>query len=66
LSKRDEKFITRAELMERWRLGQTEIFNREKSGQLKPYKFSYKVVRYKLSDIIRIEEEAAKTRPEAV
>jgi hypothetical protein len=33
---------------------------KEKAGVLKPYHFSYKVLRYKLSDILAIEERAGK------
>jgi hypothetical protein len=37
-----------------------EIINREKSGDLKPlvHRFSYKMHRYKLSDIVALEEAA--------
>jgi len=38
----------------------SELHNREKAGVLKPYHFSYKVLRYKLSDILAIEEKAGK------
>jgi hypothetical protein len=55
----DEQFLTRDELRERWRLSLSELHNKEKAGVLKPYRFSYKIVRYKLSDILAIEQEAA-------
>jgi hypothetical protein len=60
LHPRDEQFLTRDELCARWRLSLSELHNKEKAGILKPYHFSYKIVRYKLSDILKIEEEAAK------
>ena len=37
----------------------SELHNKEAAGVLKPYRFSYKIVRYKLSDILAIEQEAA-------
>ena len=58
LHPRDEEFLTRDQLRVRWKLSLSELHNKEKAGILKPYHFSYKVVRYKLSDILRIEEEA--------
>jgi hypothetical protein len=60
LRERDERFLTREELCERWRLSISELRNKEKSHVLKPHHFSYKVIRYRLSDILEIEEEAAK------
>jgi hypothetical protein len=56
---RDEQFLTRDELLARWRLSLSELHNKEKAGVLKPYRFSYKILRYRLSDILAIEEKAA-------
>jgi predicted DNA-binding transcriptional regulator AlpA len=58
--RREDRFLSREELGARWGLSRTELVNREKAGLLRPYKLSYKVVRYRLSDILRIEEKAAK------
>jgi hypothetical protein len=60
MRRRDEQFLTREELRERWKLSLSELRNREKAGLLKPYQFSYKIVRYRLSDILAIEEQAAR------
>jgi hypothetical protein len=57
---RDEQFLTRDDLRARWRVSVSELHAKEKAGVLKPYHFSYKVVRYKLSDILEIEERAGK------
>jgi hypothetical protein len=57
---RDDEFLTRDQLRARWKVSLSELHNKEKAGVLKPYQFSYKVLRYKLSDILAIEEKAAK------
>jgi hypothetical protein len=64
INRRDEVFISRKQLADRWNLSMREIIAREKDGPLKElvYKFSYKVHRYRLSDIVRLEE-AAKVAP---
>lgn len=56
---RGERFISRQELAERWSISVREIIVREKSGALKPYRFSYKMTRFKLSDIVALEESAS-------
>jgi len=60
LRRREERFLSRQQLAERWSLSVREIINREKSGDLKPlvHRFSYKMHRYKLSDIVALEEAA--------
>ena len=60
LRQRDERFLSRQELAERWSLSIREIISREKHGVLKPYRFSYKGTRYRLSEVLMVEEEAAK------
>jgi hypothetical protein len=55
---RGERFLSRRELGERWSLSVREIIEREKRGVLKPYRFSYKTTRFKLSDIVALEEAA--------
>jgi hypothetical protein len=58
LHPRDEQFLTRDELCARWKLSLSELHNRERTRVLKPYHFSYKIVRYRLSDILALEELA--------
>ena len=55
---RGERFISRRELGERWSISVREIIEREKRGVLKPHRFSYKMVRFRLSDVIAVEEAA--------
>jgi hypothetical protein len=57
---RDELFLSRQELAVRWAISVREIIKREKEGELEGlvHRFSYKMIRYKLSDIIRVEEKA--------
>jgi hypothetical protein len=63
MRRRDERFLSRQQLAERWGLSIREIINREKTGELKQlvYRFSYKTTRFKLSDIVGLEE-ASKIR----
>jgi len=60
LRRRDERFLSRGELATRWSLSIREIIRREKHGELKGlvHKLSYKVHRYRLSDILKVEEAA--------
>jgi hypothetical protein len=60
LRRRDELFLSRQELASRWAISVREIIKREKHGQLKGlvHRFSYKMIRYKLSDIVALEENA--------
>jgi hypothetical protein len=56
--RRDELFLTRQELASRWAISVREIIKREKHGELEGlvHRFSYKMIRYKLSDIVALEE----------
>jgi hypothetical protein len=58
LRRRDELFLSRQELAIRWAISVREIIKREKHGELKGlvHRFSYKMIRYKLSDIVAIEK----------
>jgi hypothetical protein len=58
LQRRDELFLSRQELASRWAISVREIINREKHGELKGlvHRFSYKMIRYKLSDIVALEK----------
>jgi hypothetical protein len=62
LRRREERFLSRQELAERWSLSIREIISREKRGILRPYRFSYKGTRYRLSDVLIVEEKAAKAK----
>jgi hypothetical protein len=56
LRRRDEYFLSRKELAGRWAISVREVIARERRGLLKPYRFSYKMTRFRLSDILAIEE----------
>ena len=53
-----EQFLTRQDLSVRWRLSQETIKRREARQVLRAFKFG-RAVRYKLSDILKIEAETA-------
>ena len=48
--------------MRRWRVSIATIKRREQQGILRPIRMSTHVVRYRLSDVVRAEEEAAAGR----
>ena len=58
----DDCFLSRAEVIRRWRVSIATIKRREQQGILRPIRMSTHVVRYRLSDVVRAEEEAASGR----
>ena len=54
----NEKMITRRELSDRWGLSLKTLKRREADGTLHPVTLSTNVVRYRISEIIAIENEA--------
>jgi len=58
----DDCFLSRAEVMRRWRVSITTVKRREQQGILRPIRMSTHVVRYRLSDVVRAEDEAAAGR----
>lgn len=50
------------EVMCRWRVSITTVRRREQQGILRPIRMSAHVVRYRLSDVVRAEDEAAAGR----
>ena len=48
--------------MRRWRVSITTLKRREQQGILRPIRMSTHVVRYRLSDVVRAEDEAAAGR----
>jgi predicted site-specific integrase-resolvase len=58
----DDCFLSRAEVMRRWRVSITTVRRREQQGILRPIRMSAHVVRYRLSDVVRAEDEAAAGR----
>ena len=58
----DDCFLSRAEVMRRWRVSVATVRRREQQGILRPIRMSTHAVRYRLSDVVRAEEEAAAGR----
>jgi hypothetical protein len=58
----DDCFLSRAEVMRRWRISIATVKRREQQGILRPIRMSTHVVRYRLSDVVRVEDEAAAGR----
>jgi hypothetical protein len=58
----DDCFLSRAEVMRRWRVSIATVKRREQQGILRPIRMSAHVVGYRLSDVVRVEDEAAAGR----
>jgi predicted site-specific integrase-resolvase len=58
----DDCFLSRAEVMRRWRISIATVKRREQQGILRPIRMSTHVIRYRLSDVVRAEDEAAAGR----
>ena len=58
----DDCFLSRAEVMRRWRISIATVKRRERQGILRPIRMSTHVIRYRLSDVVRAEDEAAPAR----
>ncbi len=58
----DDCFLSRAEVMRRWRISIATIKRRERQKILRPIRMSTHVIRYRLSDVVRAEDEAAAGR----
>jgi len=54
-----DRQLSRKELSERWNVSIKTLKRREKAGILRPLSLGPRTVRYRLSDILRIEEDAA-------
>ena len=53
-----EQLLSRSQLAKRFSVCTETIKRWEKRGQLNPIRFNQRVVRYRLSDVVRIEQEA--------
>lgn len=54
-----DRLVTRKELAERWSLSIKTLKRRERTGELRPLTLSANTVRYRMSEILAIEEDAA-------
>src|SRR5260370_40696801 len=53
----DPKFLTRLELARRWKVSIDTLKRREHAKILRPVRLDGRVIRYRLRDVLRIEEE---------
>jgi hypothetical protein len=52
----DDKFLTRIELAKRWKVSIDTLKRRERAKILRPVRLDGRVIRYRLRDVLRIEE----------
>jgi predicted site-specific integrase-resolvase len=55
---RSEQLISRKALAERWSCSTETVKRRTRDGLLHPIRFNSRMIRYPLSEIIRVEKEA--------
>jgi hypothetical protein len=53
----DETLLTRSELAKRWKVSIETLKRRERAKVLRPVRLDGRVIRYRLRDVLRIEEE---------
>ncbi len=53
----DDKLLTRLELARRWKVSIETLKRRERARILRPVRLDGRVIRYRMRDILRIEEE---------
>lgn len=54
----EDQLLTRLELAQRWKVSIETLKRRERSKILHPVKLKGRIVRYRMTDILRIEEES--------
>jgi hypothetical protein len=54
----EETLLTRSELARRWKVSIETLKRRERAKILRPVRLEGRVIRYRMSDVLRIEEEA--------
>lgn len=57
----DDQLLTRLELAQRWKVSIKTLKRRERSKILRPVKLKWRIVRYRMTDVLRIEEEGYST-----
>jgi len=58
ISEANTKHFTRKTLAQRWEVSEMFLKRKERKGDLKPLLLGDRIVRYRLEDILKIEEEA--------
>jgi hypothetical protein len=53
----EEMLLTRTELARRWKVSIETLKRRERAKILRPVRLDGRVIRYRLRDVLRIEEE---------
>jgi hypothetical protein len=53
----EETLLTRSELAKRWKVSIETLKRRERAKILRPVRLDGRVIRYRMSDVLRIEEE---------
>jgi len=53
----EETLVPRSELARRWKVSVETLKRRERAKILRPVRLEGRVIRYRMSDILRIEEE---------
>jgi hypothetical protein len=53
----DDKLLTRLELAHRWKVSIDTLRRRERTKILRPVRLDGRLIRYRMSDVLRIEEE---------
>jgi hypothetical protein len=51
----EEVFLNRKQLAKRWGISVRQLIVKERAGELRPLRLSYRTVRYRLSDIVALE-----------
>jgi hypothetical protein len=53
----DDKLLTRLELARRWKVSIETLKRRERARILRPVRLDGRVIRYRVSDVLKIEKE---------
>jgi len=54
---REDRLLTRRELADRWKVSVETLKRRERTRVLRPMRLDGRIVRYRMSDVVRIEQE---------
>jgi hypothetical protein len=60
-SNMDDRLLTRSELALRWKVSIETLKRRERAKILCPIKLQGRIIRYRITDVLRIEEEGYST-----
>jgi hypothetical protein len=63
LSEASEQLVSRKALAARWQCSVETIKRRTREGLLHPVRFNQRMIRYPISEVIRVEQEASGMAP---